>query len=587
LRRALALVAFAAMILPGAALADGSASPTPYLTLTVLHNNDGESAVLPRVVDGNEYGGIANFAGVVATERLRGFLCQFFVPGSAGRCGSLLLNSGDNFLAGTTFQASRQEGAPFYDALAVRALSYDALAIGNHEFDFGPPVFAEFVEETGRTPFVSANLDFSAEPELQALEDAGRLRDSVILWRGGMKIGVFGLTTPTLPTISSPGGVVADGDLVTIAQAQADALKDEGAEIIIMQSHLQNISVETGIVSQVSGIDLVIAGGGGELLANPDDELVPGDVAQGGYPALATDLDGNEVPIVTTSGNYEYVGKLVVNFDRDGNLLEVLDSSGLVVVKSGVAPAVPYLEKRVEEPVREFVEGLAENVLAQSEVILDCERPDVRGGESNCGNLMADSMFAAATAQAPLFGLPVPDVAFQNGGGIRGEIDQPEGPFTEADTFRLAPFANFVSIAENVPSETFRQLLEEGAVRIGSGFDGGFVQAAGFSYTIDPSLPARVTDNDGNEITPGQRIVEVVLDDGTVVVSGGVATPGLTLTVASNDFSLAGGDAYPVLPFTRIGLSYQQALSSYVSSLGTITAADYPRGGEGRITILP
>lgn len=77
------------------------------------------------------------------------------------------------------------------------------------------------------------------------------------------------------------------------------------------------------------------------------------------------------------------------------------------------------------------------------------------------------------------------------------------------------------------------------------------------------------------------------LDDGTVVVSGGVATPGLTLTVASNDFSLNGGDAYPVLPFTRVGVSYQQALSDFVSSLGTITAADYPRGGEGRITILP
>lgn len=155
--------------------------------------------------------------------------------------------------------------------------------------------------------------------------------------------------------------------------------------------------------------------------------------------------------------------------------------------------------------------------------------------------------------------------------------------------FRLAPFSNFVSMATDVPAETFRQILEEGVVAMPldpTNLDGAFVHPAGFSFVVDTSFRARETEADGTQTAPGQRVRSVVLDDGTVVVANGVAA-NTTLNVVSNDFSLNGGDAYPAVPFTRLGVSYQQALSDYISIdlAGTISGADYPNGGEGRITI--
>lgn len=175
-----------------------------------------------------------------------------------------------------------------------------------------------------------------------------------------------------------------------------------------------------------------------------------------------------------------------------------------------------------------------------------------------------------------------------NGGGIRGEIDQLAGPISAADTFRLQPFGNFVAAAENIPAETVRQIVEEGAIRLPASGDGGFVHLAGASVVIDTSFPARVADqNTGVQIAPGERVRELVLDDGTVLVTGGV-TQNVTVNIVGLNFSLGGGDAYPAVPFTNLGISDQQSLQNYIEDDlgGTVSAGEYPRGGEGRITIL-
>ncbi len=206
-----ALVAvLSATMTAGTASARGHGRPRADFTLTILHNNDGESSLLPTTVDGVEYGGIARFQRKV--NRLRRRSHSTYDRGESRKRGVVLLNSGDNYLAGTTFQASEEEGAPFYDGIAVRLLRYDVLGIGNHEFDFGPETFARFVETVDRrTPFVSANLDFSASPSLAG--HVGRsLVSSTVVRERGEKIGVVGLTTPSLPTISSPGDEGGDGD---------------------------------------------------------------------------------------------------------------------------------------------------------------------------------------------------------------------------------------------------------------------------------------------------------------------------------------------------------------------------------------
>lgn len=590
---AAALAAAALVALPAPADAVGrDRGPRPDFTLTILHNNDGESSLLPTEVEGVQYGGIARFQRKVDTLRLRSFFS--WNPGESLHRGVVLLNSGDNYLPGTTFEASQQEGAPFFDGIAVKLLRHDALAIGNHEFDFGPSTFRRFIDTVRGVPFVSANLDYSGEPTLADLAGK-RLVKSTIVRVGRERIGVVGLTTESLPTISSPGGVAVLTNLAALAQTEVDALTLEGVDKIVLQSHLQGIESEKALVGELRGVDVVIGGGGDEVLANEGDALFPGDTDDvfGAYPQRATDLDGKEVPVVTTPGNYRYVGQLQVTFDRKGEVLSVdANDSGIKLVTDSGPEAVgeSFLQKLlVENPVAEFVAELAAAMIGTGEVAWDCERNEVRGRETNCGNLISDAHLATAQAQAPAFGLDAPQIALMNGGGIRGEVDQPAGPISIADTFRLQPFGNFVAIAEDVPAETLRQIIEEGAIRLPAPGDGGFVHVSeGTTLVIDSSFPARVADqNTGVQISPGQRVRALVLADGTVVVQDGV-TQDVTVDVAGLNFSLNGGDAYPAVPNTTVGVTDQQSLRSYVEDVlgGTVTATDYPAAGEGRITIF-
>ena len=564
----------------------------PAFTLTILHNNDGESSLLPVEVDGVEYGGVARFQTKV-NELRRSSGWRTYDRGEARRRGVVLLNSGDNYLAGTAFQASQQEGAPFFDALAVQRLRYDALAIGNHEFDFGPATFARFVQGVRRVPFVSANLDYSNEPELAGL--AGRrLVASTIVRERGERIGVVGLTTPSLPTISSPGGVEVLTELASIAQAEIDSLTTQGVDKIVLISHLQGLDSEIALANELRNVDVVIGGGGDEILADEGDPLFPGDEDDivGAYPQVAIDADGVEVPIVTTPGNYRYVGALQVTFDRDGDVIgwDTEDSGIQLVTSEGPGAVRPdrWQQRRVEAPVAAFVEDLANQIIGNSEVSLDCERSEVRAIESNCANLIADGLLATGQALAADFGVDSPQLAIINGGGIRGEIDQPAGPISVADTFRLQPFGNFVAVAEDVPAETVRQIIEEGAIALPPGGDGGFAHVSdGARVVIDTSFPARDADQTtGEQNAPGERVRELTLGDGTVLVTGGV-TQDVTVDIVGLNFSLGGGDAYPAVPFTNLGISDQQALQTYIEDTlgGSVTAADYPNGGEGRITI--
>jgi 5'-nucleotidase len=132
----------------------------------------------------------------------------------------------------------------------------------------------------------------------------------------------------------------------------------------------------------------------------------------------------------------------------------------------------------------------------------------------------------------------------------------------------------------------------ENAVSAIDAGSGRFAQAAGFTFTYDRNGTARVGEDDGTEVTPGTRIVDLTLEDGTPVVVGGAVQPGPDIVVATIDFLARGGDQYPYrgMPFTSVGVSYQKAVFDYVTAPaasggleGNLAAADYPQGGEGRI----
>jgi 5'-nucleotidase len=411
-------------------------------------------------------------------------------------------------------------------------------------------------------------------------------------------------------------------DVAALVQAEIDALVEKRAKVIILISHLQNIEEDLDLIPQLKHVDIAIAGGGDELLASLDkDLLVPGDDEDkennetgeqkpdgipdslyGPYPLWSKNADGDDVPVVTTNGDYKYVGNLVTVFDRTGTLLDVGEESGPKrvagqEVPDGVNPD-PFLQREVVAPVEASVAEIAANVIAQTEVALEGRRaPGVRTEETNLGNLLADAILWTGRERAAEFGLPEPDVALQNGGGIRNNNLLAEGAsttdtldFTELNTFQIAPFSNFVSIVPAVSRETFKQTLER-AVSAAPAAEGFFAQIAGFSFSYNPAADPQEQDNLGNITKEGSRVIDVVLDDGTVIVHDGSVVDGDDLTIATIDFLARGGDGYPLggLFFEPVGVSYQQALFNYVVDPldGLISAADYPEGGSGRITTVP
>ncbi len=583
-RKPLALVTVMALVAAMVASLSlpAGAQPTPEpisadtFTLTILHNNDGESKLLPDADAG--FPGVARFATQVKLMQ---------AAAAAAGAGVVTLTSGDNFLASQELGISLARDGALYDSVALSGL-YDAMALGNHDFDFGPDVTARFIE--GFDPpvtFLSANADFSNEPVLQALVDSDKLAASTVVDAGGQQVGVIGAVTPLLPNISSPRNVVIS-DVLAAVQAEAESLAAQGVNKIILVSHLQGVSEEIALVADLAGVDVVIAGGGDDLLRNEGDTCMPDDKPAGPYPLLVEDSTGTEVPVITAPGGYRCIGALTVTFDGDGSIVSHTGRS--VGVSFDVAPD-PAVQSSVVEPLAAAVAEVDANVIGQSEVDLDGRRASVRTGSSNQGNLHADALRATATNLAEDFGTGVPDAAIQNGGGIRNDAVIPAGPITAGDTWDIAPFRNFVVVGE-VSRETFHVLLEQAVDRI-PGAGGQFPQVSGFTFTYDPSAPARETDRAGDcslAGNPGSRIRDVTLDDGTAIVRGGAVVPGDPVVLTTIDFLANGGDCYPLadIEFTKLGVSYQQALANYISDDlgGTITAADYPEGGDDRIVAL-
>ena len=588
-RSAVVLTAATATLASGALAGTALAAPPaakPDFTLTILHANDLESALLPITgTDGGTYGGADRFVELLQQQQAAATTGK---PGAgqAGKRGVLTVSAGDNFLPGPQLDASDGSGAPIYDATAFTAAGFDVSVFGNHDFDQTPDFLAEWLDDVDGTTFVAGNLGFDAEPRLLARVQDGTIVRTHVERIKGEQVGIIGLTTPELPRLTSSRGVTVDPDLAGIANAQAAAYAAAGVDKVVLVSHLQDIDNEVALAGRLSGVDVIVGGGGHELLADPGDPLVPNGVTPyGKYPLTPTDADGDVVPVVTTNALYTYVGRLVVTFDDAGEVLAVDDAASrpIPVAAQGPDAVAPdaTVHRDVVQPVQAHVSALAQQVVATTAVPLNGIRNDVRSRETNLGDLVADSLLAAGVREAAAAGITAPVVALQNGGGIRNASVLPAGNLTVLDTYTVLPFANFVAVAPAMPVEQFIDGVEHGlSAAVDGGVlqpDGRFAQAAGYRVSYDPAQPA------------GSRIVDLVLDGGTVLVENGVATGALaTISVATNDFTLRGGDGYPFdgVAFTVLPVTYQQAFERYlVEDLGgVVTAAEYPVGGEGRIT---
>ena len=493
------------------------------------------------------------------------------------------------------------------------------MTIGNHEFDFGQARLVEFIDGVDDDiPFITANLGFEGTL-LEELADAGRIAPSVVVERDRERIGIIGLTTPDIAGISSPGNVQIGSDLAPIVNGQVDALLSQGVDKIIVSAHLQGIAADEALIPLVRGVDVWIAGGGDDLLANADDTLIPGDVAVGEYPTLVADADGQDVLVVSTAGEYKYVGRLTVDFDKRGNVTDFDDSKSGPVRVSGTAtdpdfaPEDPFVKENAVDPVNAFTASLASIPNGTSELALvrGPGNDPIRRRESGYGSVVADSfLWKARQLAATNPQIDEPTIGLTNGGGIRQDIDA--GPINRAETFAALPFFNQIAVVEDIGCEQLRQLLERAYSGLPA-ITGQFAQIAGMRVVVDPARQVQVlntTTLPATIVTPGQRVRDLWLTNGTLsntaddtqLIANGTAVAGCpTVDLATTDFTARDGDFYPFrsqgLTFEPVGALYNQAFEDYIVAPtsagglgGVITDEQYPAqppaGAVRRITII-
>lgn len=602
-------VSLALLTMSSAAWAEG---------LTVLHVGDQETWLLSAQGNLRDnatqaisfYGGIDRLATVMANAETNAQANGRFV---------LKLNAGDAFLPGPRFNASLANlatahidgGQDFYDAMAMRHIGFHATVFGNHEFDLGASTAARFAAISGTT-YLSSNLNFDASAEFSALKTAGVVAPSkIVTTTGGKKVGIVGATTPLLPSISSPGAVNVIGysaanteqqnllALVPIIQAEVDRLRNsEGVTTVILMSHLQNVANEINtIIPALSGVDLVVSGGGHELMSDPDDLFINGGVAPTytTHPVYATDASAKPVPVLTGHFGNRYVGEVNLTIDDNTGALTSIDSTRMIRVSGAAADADRVignaaLNASIVAPVSNYINLLNAQIIGSTATKLNgpthttCALAPctfvagVRNAETGLGNLVADAMRFAGQA----------DVAIQNGGGIRTNIAV-AGNVSVGDTFNVLPFTNLVKRAPSMNATQLKDLLEHAYATTSptGAVNGRYAQISGMQVTYNSNNTPRNSAAVAASVGTGNRILRVVLDDGTVLVDGGVViNTTRTFSFATIDFTANGGDGYPFAfnnvvfensPFT---ITYQQALANYIQTpkahagLGRLNAAD-------------
>ena len=556
----------------------------PVFTLQVLHAADMDGAV-------GALQNVENFSAM-----LDGFRSQF--PDN-----TIVLSSGDNYVPGPRYFAAGDDAAAEVlgvpgngrgDMALMNAMGFQASAVGNHEFDRGTGAFASIIGAEAkdgatypgaRFPYLSANLDFAADENLEPLvvkdgQEAmlvgGSVAASAVVTVGRERIGVVGATTPRLASITGTGGITVgpqDPDdldaLAAIIQEKVNALVDQGINKIILLGHMQRLDIEQALAPRLENVDVIIGGGSNTLLADETDRLWPGHTAADTYPLTYRTLSGAPILLVNTDGDYKYLGRLVVDFDSDGHIIpgsvDPYQSGAYATNPQGAQgfSGTPIAEvTRVADTLRAVIAARDGAILGSTDVYLDGRRSTVRTEESNLGNLTADANLWLARQVDPEV-----QVSLKNGGGIRDDIGlvvQPPGSTDPSAVEHLPPAANPAtgkaegdisqfdiegSLRFNnglaivpVTAKQFVAIMEHGIGFDGVGEvrDGRFPQVGGMRFSFDPDKPV------------GQRVrsLAVVDQDGAVVdrvvVDGVLAGDAeREIKVVTLNFVANGGDGYP------------------------------------------
>lgn len=372
-----------------------------------------------------------------------------------------LVSSGDYLQGGTAGAISKGR----YIADIMRNMDYDAVTLGNHEFDYYVDKMMELIA-LGKLPVTCANF-------YEIGKDKAVFPSYIMKTYGNKKVAFVGATTTTTlyteayafyTSDNVPVYTLCEKDVYNKVQNAVDDARRAGADYVVAITHFGEsknvINCDShGLVSSTRGIDVVLDG--------HTHSVIECD--------YVTNLDGKKVPVTQTGTKFQNVGKLVIN-----NLGQM--STHLV----------PLSEINVENA---RVKATTDSIIAQMEVltkrpvchsdyplsILDANgRQQVRYAETNSGDLVADAYISISGA----------DVAITNGGGIRSEL--PAGDLTYGDIVGMLPYDNYLYIVELTGAELLETL--EACCSFSPEENGDFPQVSGMSYTIHQGGKPCVTD---------------------------------------------------------------------------------------------
>lgn len=491
------------------------------LELIVLHNNDMHARFeqtgaysndcQPSDVASNRcYGGFARVAHKVREYR---------AAEASGGLPVLYLNAGDTY-TGTPWFAVYKDNIT---AAFLNMLKPDAISLGNHEFDLGVEGIVPFLNEAD-FPVLVANLDFSNTPTMQ---DTKSLKRSIVFTKAGVRIGVIGYLTPETKQLT-PVNTVEFTDEIDAINKEATALKEQGVHILIALGH-SGLERDKQIAAECPDLDLVIGGHSHTFLySGPAPDV---DTPAGPYPVMVKNGAGKEVPVVQAYAFTKYLGYLHLQFDADGNLVE-LDGSP-ILLNGTVQRDSDVLQ--LLEMYRPGIAALDEEI-GHTNVFLDSSR--CRFEECNIGNMIADSMvttYAVSRENADDGYWTDAAIGFVQGGGIRASLNV--GSISKKDLTTVLPFGNAMVVTE-INGTQLRQMLEHSVYRYDgvSGY-GEFLQMAGVHVVYDLSRP------------PLQRVIDVEVRCARCdVPTFGPLQDGMQYRIIMSQFIYEGGDGYTMIP---------------------------------------
>jgi 5'-nucleotidase/UDP-sugar diphosphatase len=586
---------------------------TTTYSLTILHTNDlhshlqghgPEKDYTPATPnDDTTVGGFARLATAVGTYRA--------MAAAAGR--EVLLLDGGDFMMGTLFQLAGTTLAA--ELQLMQAVGYDAVAVGNHEYDWTPAGLAAILQaavaKNVSLPVLASNVRFSPvsteDDGLEMLLDPGPLKRKFIkTLPSGLKVGFFGLLGSQAQSFAPAARPLTFEAINTTATAMVNELRNvDKVDLVIALSHSGISSTGQGedreLARAVPGIDIIISGHTHETLAQP--------VVQG-------------KTIIVTAGSYgEFLGRLGVDVQKQGGVTTAVTvtSYNLLPIDDKI-PGAPQAQAAIDQVIAGIDMNLAPGGLSYAKPVVQTAF-DLDPGtfvESGLGDLITDAYLAGARRFDPDPANDPTQFAIEVNGQIRAPILKgTTGTVWFADLFRVIPLGIGPDRRPGAPIVTYyltgkdiRSGLELSAAAPVLGDDVYTMQMSGLEVTIDAKKPAfqRVV---GLRITSGASAVIDPTDDtkcykvattlylaGLFDLVGAVTQNQLTVKGKQKD-CVTPVDIFQQLVDTSPTMPGVQELKPYTALLGFVSALpdanmdgvpDMPASyamPAGRVKILP